>query len=410
MGTIRIIAALTLGGALALGAATGTHAVTTAGAGTRVVVPLVAATGSFQTEISVHSPWPAGVTLTAEFHEASNSATPGKKTCAPVATTGVQTVTFDLRTQCALADGGGHFGLLVLTDASAGRTNHFLAYSRTANPNRIGFSVEGFPIGNFSGAPATVTGLRGATTSAAFMSNCFVAALGEATSYRLRLVRGTDNAPLGTAISGTLGAWEMTRILDVFAAAGVPAGDYSNVNAVFDVPDNSGKALIGMCTVQDNAFFSADFRIAKSINARDVSALRQVCFGNDCAGNLLPGWDVAIADVTKKNVHRVYLRQPDRVTCSLVGPRAVDLEMQIRSPGNVNQGFVAAGGGNQSNFTLDTGERSAIAAGDATSWFIEVGYRAGANAAVPIPYGITCSSGNGISYPNVLPGTFAHDF
>jgi len=410
MRTIRIGAVLAIGGALALGGVTATQAMTTAGAGTRVVVPLVAATGSFQTEISVHSPWPAGVTITVEFYEANNSATPGKKTCTPVATTGIQTVAFDLRQQCALSEGSSHFGFVVLTDASADRANHFLAYSRTATPQGIGFSVEGFPIGNFSGAPASVTGLRGATTSAAFKSNCFVAALGEATSYRLRLLRGTDRMQIGTAITGTLGAWEMTRVLDVFAAAGVPAGDYANVDAVIDDPGNSGKALIGMCTVQDNAFFSADFRIAKSINARDVSALRQVCFGNDCAGNLLPGWDVAIADVTKKNVHRVYIRQPDRVACSLVGPRAADLEMQIRSPGNVNQGFVAAGGSNQASFVLNTGERSAIAAGDATSWFIEVGHRAGANAVVPIPYGINCSSGNGISYPNVLPGTFAHDF
>jgi hypothetical protein len=76
----------------------------------------------------------------------------------------------------------------------------------------------------------------------------------------------------------------------------------------------------------------------------------------------------------------------------------------------VNEGFVAAGGNNQASFVLDTGERSTIAAGDATSWFIEVGFREGANATVPIPYGINCSSGNGMSYPNVLPGTFADDF
>lgn len=405
----RIIANLAVGAALALGAVPAAEAMTTAGAGTRVVVPLVAATASYQTEISVHSPWSTAVGITVEFYEASNSATPGKKTCTPIATTGVQTVTFNLQTQCALG-AGSHFGFVVLTDASASRASHFFVYSRSANPQAIGFSVEGFPVGNFSGAPATVSGLRRSATAPGFMSNCFVAALGEATDYRLRLVRGADNTPVGSAITGTLAAYEMVRFLDVFAAAVAPAGDYANVDAVFDDPGDSGKALVGMCTVQDNTAFSADFRIAKSISARDVSALRQACFGTDCAGSLLPGWDVAIADVTKKNVHRVYIRQPDRVSCSLVGPRVADLEMQIRSPGNIGQGFVAAGGNGQSSFVLNTGERSTISAGDATSWFIEVGFREGASATVPIPYGINCSSGNGISYPNVLPGTFADDF
>jgi hypothetical protein len=409
MKRVRTMVHLVMGALAALGAVVEAGAVATAGAGARVVVPLVAATASYETEVAVHSPWPDPITVTIEFYEANNSTTPGKKTCTPLALPGVRTVTFSLRTQCPLA-AGNHFGFLVLTDASSARANHFLAYSRTANPQAIGFSVEGFPIGNFSGAPATVTGLRGATSGAAYMSNCFVATLGEAASYRIRLVRGTDNTPLGSAVTGALGAWQMVRHLDILAAAGVPAGEYVNVDAQFDDPDDSGRALIGFCTVQDNALFSADFRIAKSVNARDVSALRRVCFGNDCAGTLLPGWSVAITDTAKKNIHRVYLRQPDRVACSLVGPRVADLEIQVRSPGNVNEGFVAAGGNNQASFVLDTGERSTIAAGDATSWFIEVGHRAGANAVVPIPYGIKCSSGNGISYPNVLPGTFAHDF
>jgi hypothetical protein len=404
----RIIASLALGSAIVL-AVPAAEAVTTAGAGTRVVIPLVAATASYQTEISVHSPWPTPIGVSVEFYEASNSTTPGKKTCTPIATIGVQTATFNLQTQCALG-AGNHFGFVVLTDASSDRASHFLAYSRTANPQAIGFSVEGFPIGNFSGAPATVSGLRRAAAAPGFMSNCFVAALGEATSYRLRLVPGSDNTPIGSPITGTLAAYEMVRFLDVLAAAGAAAGDYANVDAMFDDPGDSGKALVGFCTVQDNTSFSADFRVAKSINARDVSALRQVCFGNDCAGNLLPGWDVAITDVTKKNVHRVYIRQPDRVSCSLVGPRVADLEMQVRTPGNLSQGYVAAGGNGQSSFVLNTGERSTVAAGDATSWFIEVGFREGASAALPIPYGINCSSGNGISYPNALPGTFADDF
>jgi hypothetical protein len=409
MNRIGIVARLAIVVMVALGVAGKAFAVATAGAGTRVVVPLVAATASYETEIAVHSPWPDPITVTVEFYEANNSATPGKKTCTALALPGVRTATFSLRTQCPVG-AGNHFGFLVLTDPSSTRANHFLAYSRTANPQAIGFSVEGFPIGSFSGAPATVTGLRGATSGAAYMSNCFVATLGEAASYRIRLARGTDNTPLGSAVTGTLGAWQMVRHLDILAAAGVPAGEYGNVDAQFDDPDDSGKALIGFCTVQDNALFSADFRIAKSVNARDVSALRRVCFGNDCAGTLLPGWNVAITDTAKKAVHRVYLRQPDRVACSLVGPRVADLEIQIRSPGNVNEGFVAAGGNNQASFVLDTGERSTIAAGDATSWFIEVGFREGANPTVPIPYGINCSSGNGMSYPNVLPGTFADDF
>ena len=115
----------------------------------------------------------------------------------------------------------------------------------------------------------------------------------------------------------------------------------------------------------------------------------------------------AISDVTQKNIHWLILAQPDYVKCELVSTRLADLEMQLRGPGDVfaSPPFPSAppyssGGNGLTSFYIFTGHRGeALTLGTDTRWFIDVSFREGGNTAVPINYGITCRSGNGVTVP-----------
>jgi hypothetical protein len=69
--------------------------------------------------------------------------------------------------------------------------------------------------------------------------------------------------------------YQQFRYLDVFAQAGAPAGDLTNVRAEFTNLTAANKKLIGFCTVQENTTFSADFRIAKSYGGTPQNAFVQ---------------------------------------------------------------------------------------------------------------------------------------
>ena len=224
---------------------------TTAGAGSTIVFPVIAATATYTTEVFVRNPNITPITLDVTFYEASNSSSPGTYPCLPVSVPANRTVPFTLAAQCVLA-GGSHFGMLVLTDSASEQLALFYAYSRTQTAGGNGFSIEGFPIGNFSGAPSDVIGLKRQAAAPVYQSNCFVGALGESIDYQIVLRDGGTGATIGNPISGTLAPFQMLRFLDVFGPAGAnaPAGDYNNVRANFSVSNANMPAYVGLCTVR----------------------------------------------------------------------------------------------------------------------------------------------------------------
>lgn len=391
------------------------HAQSTAASGSVVVVPVVAQTSTYTTEVIVRNPNAASMTLNVKFYEATNSATPGLQSCSPLAVSPNESKPFTLAGQCSLAN-VGHFGMLVLEDSSSPQTNQFFAYSRTQTTGGNGFSVEGFPIGAFSGAIADVVGLKRQAASPMYQSNCFVGALSEGLSYQVVLRNGTNGAPIGNSITGTLQPFEMTRLLDVFTTAAAPAGDYSNVRANFSVTSGGAPAMVGLCTLQESTFFGADFRIAKSQDALNEGQKRVACVGQDSCGAVSTSQPEQIADVTKKNIYSMIITQPDFVRCDLVGARAGDLQIRLRKWGDPFSSAVfpssppfSSGGSAQSFFYIYTGGRNAVNSGTATRWFIDVAFRTGGNATVPIPFGVTCQSGNGTEIP-WLKAVVANDF
>jgi len=386
------------------------HAQSTAASGSVVVVPVVAQTASYTTEVIVRNPNASPITLNVKFYEANNSATPGLRSCSQLVVAANTSTPFTLggvSPQCTLTN-ASHFGMLVLEDATAPQTHQFFAYSRAQTPGGNGFSVEGFPIGAFSAEDADVDGLKRQAASPTYQSNCFVGALSEAVSYQVLLLDSGNNL-VGLPLSGTLQPFEMLRYLDVFAKAGAPAGDHANVRANFtvtggDAPlDGKRPALVGLCTVQESTFFGADFRVAKSQDALNEGQKRVACIGQDQCG-VTHGVSVSqpeqITNATLRNVYSMIITQPDHVRCDVVAAPAdlPNLQMRLRLPGDPFSSTVFAGGAGQTSFSIFTGGRNAIDNGTATRWFIDVETINSATT-VPSSFGVTCSSGNGTEVP-----------
>jgi hypothetical protein len=375
-------------------------------AGNTLLIPVVAATASFQSDIYVRNLADTQQTVDITFYEAETSTSPGTKVCTQLVIAPYLLTRFNLATQCTL-DASNHHGFMILTDSGALKDKLLQAYVRTANPQGIGFSVEAFPIGHIGGATnyAEVLGLtRKAATanSPAYQSNCFVATLDDPVDYEIQIYN--NSGPGSGTITGSLQPFQMRRYLEVFSLAGFPAGDVNYAVAFFRKTNaaQSANTLISFCTVQDNTSFGADFRIAKGWDGADPSRSRAICFatnpnvGSQGCTNTLVASPPSVGNVLNKERYLTMLYAPDTVHCALTGPRIADLELQLVKTFPVT---VLAGGNNQSSFTYATGPRSAINNGFHQIYWIEVGFREGGNATTPIPFGFSCTAGNGMAFP-----------
>jgi hypothetical protein len=226
---------------------------------TRMVVPIMARTASYGTEVYLRNSNAVAITVDVKFYEANNSSVPGPRPCTSFAVPANATRQLTPATQCTLG-AGNHFGMLVLSDLA--EAYPFTVFSRTQTPQGTGFSVEGFPAASFGMLPTAVEGLRRTATAPNYLANCFVGALGGALDYRIDLMT-SDGVPIGLPLTGSLGANQIYRYLDVLALASAPAGDYSGVRAKFTELGPGTTPMVGFCTVQESVTFGADFRIAK---------------------------------------------------------------------------------------------------------------------------------------------------
>jgi hypothetical protein len=376
-----------------------------------IILPVVAETVSYTSEVVVRNPNSTSLTLNVKFYEALTSTTPGLRTCSQLTVAASQSKPFTVSAQCSPLGAGSHHGMLVLEDAAAQQTNVFFAFSRAQTPGGNGFSIEGFPIGAFSGAPADVIGLKRQAAAPVYQTNCFVGALGEAVDYQIVLRDGMTNntIPTSHAITGHLSRSQMTRILDVLVQDGVnaPAGDYLNYRANFTVTSAGAPAMVSFCTVQESTFFGADFRIAKSTDARNDGQRRVACIGLDNCSDTMHSADVPSSLDVHEEEHlfddpeptglRPLRSRRTRGCRSANAPapmgRSVDVGGLPSSPP------YSSGGSDETFFYVNTGGRAAVNSGTASRWFIDVAFRTGGNATTPIDYGITCRAGNGMEIP-----------
>lgn len=403
---------------LAFSASGVTEAQTSAGSGSVLVFPVVAFTATFTSEITVQNPNGNAITLDLDYYESNNAHDPGFHDCGTFTVPAGQSLAFTMNAKCPAEVGTTHFGMLILRhDDPANQLDLFYAYSRAQTAAAVGFSIEGFPIGGFSGDISYAIGLKNSSTSPFYATNCYVAALAEPITYTLTLYNGTDAAeaaPLGT-VTASIPAFDSHRYTDVFARLGAGT-DNTNVKAKFSVAatDVNGTvpAYIGFCTVQESVTFSADFRIAKSRDALDQRQKRKTCYGQSACGTLtVPPTQVSDPS-SVRNVHSMFIAQPDFVRCDLVGPSNALLEIRLREPGDTfassvfvpvtpydTTPFQNAGSGHPSYFYIYTGERTEWNNGQTARWLIDVQAIDGQSSSPPLDYGITCKSGNGVSVP-----------
>ena len=267
--------------------ATPAAAQTAFGSSKTIVFPVLANTQTFTSTVTLYNPNGSAVTVGLDFFDANNTGAPGPKPCSDVLVPANGSVAFTLQSQCTL-DATSHFGPLVASDTAG--TSQIFGYSRTENAASAGFSIEGFPSENFATDTTNVTGLVGSTNPApVHQSNCFVTSQADPITYDMKLFDGTSGAQIGSTVSGSLNAFEQIRYLDVFSASpngvGAAPGDYSNVRAEFTRTSAGTQQMVAFCTVQDNATFGADFRIAKAITpAPPLSG--DLVVSNEWSGNI----------------------------------------------------------------------------------------------------------------------------
>ncbi|MCX7042512.1 MAG: hypothetical protein NT117_07465 [Gammaproteobacteria bacterium] len=394
---------------------------TTDGYHTILVFPVVVDTASFSQRFSFRNPDPANaVTVAPIYFPASGTSQPASISCPSfsIPANGESTFT-SLRQICPSLLSGSQFGFLY-TSESDGFNRPYAAFSRVSNPAGQGFSVEAFPAHTFTSADAVVTGIRrlAATgSSPAFQTNCFVGNMNEVTAAASPVIstvkmyiNNSAGVQIGLTTTIPVAPGKLTRLLDVFAVGGVPAGDYDNARVLFTENGSDEPGLITFCTVQDNSSFGADFRIGKqergfnspfaSVGAQDdhVSRASNVLADMPVAGEILPrAFNIPPGDFS--NTHVMYFRHPDWVRCEVIDPvttfRALDgygLEMRMLADDGVT---VIAGGNDLQGFgPIYLGDKADQGNGGNSRYTIEVESN-GQNPLVNRPYTLRCHTGSG---------------
>jgi hypothetical protein len=416
--TLKTPALARLALAIAVAAAAPAYAQTTDGFHTHFVVPVVVDSASFTQRFTVTNPdGNRTMTVVPVYVPAEGTSQASALTCPEMTLQPQSQTTFaSLRELCPALASGSQFGFVTFTKTTVSN-RIFTVFSRVSNATGNGFSVEAFPLNTFTSADAVVTGLRRANATSstpAFQTNCFIGNLNERTpsgSPVTTRVEYTLASEAGTAL-GTgfvdVAPGKMTRLLDVFSAAGAPAGNYDNATVTFREMSAGNPGIMSFCTVQDNSSFGADFRIAKqelgkSSPYASIGAMDDTMTRNSTVSAEIPqsggARSFAIPAGQFTNTHVVYFRHPDYVQCELIDPatgsRAASgygLEMRLVSQNGTS---VIAGGANSQGFgKIYLGDKADRNNGANTRYAIQVESN-GSNEAANRPYKLHCQSGSG---------------
>ena len=388
------------------------------------VFPIVVDTLSFTQRFTFRNPNSASVTISPSYFPGTGTAQPSAFTCPSIVIAANSDVTFNtLRDICPALAAGSNFGFLYTYETNT--TNlPYSGFSRVANPQGNGFSVEAFAASDFTSATSVVAGVRRLAASGgapAFQTNCFVANLREMTASGVTdtevdvTVRNSSGTILGATTTFPLVPGKLTRLLDVFAAVGAPAGNHDNARVTFAEFGTGEPGIMSFCTVQDNTSFGADFRIAKqeipggglssgpgpqSDHAMRASVTYEdTPLNNGASPVLFRGFGIPAGGYA--NTHVMYFKHPDWVQCEILDPgtglRAANtygLEMRMLA----NDGTTVLGGGDdQQGFgEVYLGDKQDRNDGANTRYTIEVENN-GLNFSAARPYYLRCRSGSGHS-------------
>ena len=382
------------------------------------VFPVVVDSGSFTQRFTFRNPNTTNaLVVSAQYFPGTGTSQPASIVCPDIVVPiNGEVVVASLRDLCPALTAGSQFGYLY-TYENGGYARPYAAFSRVSNIAGNGFSVEAFPAHAFSSAESAVIGVRrlaAAAGSPAYQTNCFVGNLNDVTAPGTLVVTtvtatvySSTGAMLGNAAINLVPG-QLTRLLDIFSAVGIPAGNYDDavVRFVESGPDEPG--LLSFCTVQDNSSFGADFRIAKQesgdsgleVGGKDGNVRRNSTVSVDVATSAGPGRAFAVLPGPLGiNVHVMYFRHPDLVQCEVIDPgtgmRALPgygLEMRLVDPDGAT---VLAGGNNVTGFgAVFLGDKTERNFGANSRYTIEVESN-GSNTGATRNYGLHCQSGSG---------------
>ena len=392
------------------------------------VLPVVVDTASFVTRLTFTNPSSSTRTYRAYYIPAEGTSQAAELDCGTFSLAAGEARTFNnLREVCTALPGGSQFGTLhTMVAAPVPGTGliSFTAYARVENPHGIGFSVEGFPAHTMTGATVEVAGLRRRAATAgspAYQTNCFVGSLhheapntsATGTVVEYDLVDGNGDLLAVGEIDVPPG--KMVRVLDIFAHAGLPNGDFDNAQIFFYRGGTPN--VVAFCTVQDNTSFGADFRIGKQFYgfsmaqggagspfAQDDHVMRRTETMasiplTDGAGGIVAQPFVIPAN-GGSNAHLIQFRKPDWASCDVVQPGTLmplsGLEIRLL------YGNTVIAGGNDVNYFAPVylGDKYGY---DRTNsrYILEVEGREPGSGA-DTPYMLRCRSGSGHSQPDLV--------
>ena len=414
-------------GLCAAGFTSHTVAQTTDALHTIQVFPVVVDTASFTQRFTFRNPNGTTLTVSPTYFPGVGTAQASAITCPSFNVSANRSVTFSsLRAMCPALAAGSNFGFLYTYETNP--TNMpYAAFSRVANPQGNGFSVEAFSAQTFTSADSVVSGVRRLAASGgapAFQTNCFVANMNDytppggtpPTTTVIVRVYNSAGTQLGSSTNFAMVPGKLNRLLDVFDVVGAPAGDYDNATVTFEESGTGEPGYMAFCTVQDNTSFGADFRIAKQElgysdidpgfhrGPQDDSAMRDTELSTDVA---IPGSTTrtfSIPASVVNNAHVMYFRHPDWVSCEIINPTtgvralgAYGLEMRLSRNGTV----IAGGDELQAFGEIYLGDKTDVGNGVNTRYVIEVESTA-TNAGSVRPYRIHCTSGSGHTGGEIL--------
>jgi hypothetical protein len=403
--------------AMAVTFATPALAQSTDGFHTHLVFPVVVDTAAFTQRFTLTNPDDnRNMTVVPKYvpGEGTTQATP--ITCPQIVLPPQQQVEFtSLRELCPSLAAGSQFGFLTITKVTVSN-RIFTAFSRVSNPQGNGFTVEAFPRHTFTSADAVVTGLRRLAASGAapaFQTNCFIGNLDDITpagspvSTPVEYTLTSENgAALGNGVVN-LEPGKLTRLLDVFAAAGAPAGNHDNATVTFHESGTGNPGILAFCTVQDNTSFGADFRIAKqelgksnfsSVGSMDETASRDTTVAAEVAqSGGARAFTIPAGQAT--NTHVMYFRHPDWVQCEIIDPNTnqralAGYGLEMRMMDQYGTGMIAGGAMSTGFGKIYLGDKADRNNGANTRYAIQVESN-GSNEAANRPYKLHCQSGSG---------------
>lgn len=370
------------------------------GFGTILRLPLVVNSSTYSSTVFVRNAGTATASVKMTYYGAPGTPFAGERPCTTLSVAPNAVVSGNLADLCAVpVSASSNYGQVAFEEQSAANIP-ISGYSRIQSFSGAGFSVEAFKVGSFvSGAnESVVTGLRRQAAAPGYQSNCFVGSFGEAAQVTWQL-RDASGSQLGNQQVVNLSANETVRVLDVFTAAGAPAGDYSNVQATFrGTTASANPAFAAYCTTQENVGFGGDFRIAKTADPQDDRSKKIGTSSSSALGTLL-------GLLSGQDRFGLYLQAPDYVSCRIDGTGAPQLEMRLEDP----QGNVVAGGNNINSFQkVYLGDRGARNGGVNGLYVLKVESRN--LLSLMINYGVTCESGNGSNPPLFVGHAIAEEF